>query len=72
MTNPYSAAYPYSGGSYEEKCPKCNAVNVVEVTLQDGHNESEEYFCAKCGELLGQIRASLTPTTRVKKSEILP
>lgn len=65
MSNPYAAAHPYHDDTFYTCCPKCEKCNRVDVTKQDGHNESEEYYCASCRHLLGSARASLTPTTTI-------
>ena len=61
----FAAAKPYPEDDFEEKCPRCGVVNRVEVVKQDGHNELEDYFCAKCGMKLGVRTASLTPRTSI-------
>lgn len=63
MSNPHAAKYPYHAEDFEINCPKCGAKNRVSVTKQDGHNESEEYYCAGCKAEIGRISASITPTT---------
>jgi transposase-like protein len=55
----------YRDSNSEETCPKCGAVNRVEVDKQDGHNELEDYFCAKCNHKFGSARACNTPRTSV-------
>lgn len=44
----WSAKNPYDGGSYVETCSYCGCVYKVDIQLQDGHNESEEYHCPDC------------------------
>lgn len=55
-----AATIPYSGGDFEKKCDYCGCTYRVQVTLQDGHNESEEYWCPECNKE-SKIRASITP-----------
>lgn len=63
MNSYIAATKPYGAGDFEIECPKCGALNRVEVVKQDGHNESEEYYCAGCRHEIGRARASLPPTT---------
>ena len=57
-----------NGDIFEQRCHKCGTLNKVEVSTQDAHNESEEYYCASCHRQLGTKRASLTPkTTEIKE-----
>lgn len=65
MSNPHSAKYPYNADTFTVECEKCNKNNRVNVTKQDGHNESEEYSCANCGHPLGRVRASIPPVTTI-------
>ncbi len=52
------------GGGESRDCPKCGSTLAVSITLQDGHNEREEYSCPVCGEEM-YARASLTPQVTV-------
>lgn len=65
--NDWAARNPYPGNSYNETCRFCGAVFHVEVMLQDGHNESEEYYCPECYKKY-KIRACITPSvTLIRK-----
>lgn len=44
--------------SFEETCEICNAIYLVSITKQDGHNEREEYSCPTCNKKNSE-RASL-------------
>lgn len=57
----WSARNAYPGRSFEETCPYCGCVYRVETLLQDGHNDSEEYWCPECS-YEKTIRACITPT----------
>lgn len=41
----WSARNPYLGSDDQKTCSFCGCVFRVIVSLQDGHNESEEYYC---------------------------
>lgn len=58
--NDWAARNPYPGNSFDSKCSFCGAVFHVETMLQDGHNESEEYYCPECYKEY-RIRACITP-----------
>jgi len=65
MNSYIAATKPYGADDFETKCPACSALNRVQVVKQDGHNEPEEYYCANCGNELGKLSASLSPTVRL-------
>lgn len=44
----WSSRNAYLGRDTEEKCNYCGCVYRVVVSLQDGHNETEEYYCPDC------------------------
>lgn len=54
MPNPNSPPCPYHDHPSDSVCPKYEKTNRVSVTKQDGHIESEEYYCANCLHMLGQ------------------
>lgn len=56
----WSSKNSYSGGNHIEKCDFCGCTYRVEVSLQDGHNESEEYYCPDCCKEY-RVRACITP-----------
>ena len=56
MSN-WTATHPYKDKDVHESCDYCGCVFRMESQLQDGHNESEEYYCGK--EF--KIRACITP-----------
>ena len=64
-----NAFYPYSGGKEVRKCPNCKETNILEITLQDGHNEPEECYCKNCGNFLGTVRACITPTVHISEED---
>jgi len=56
----WSARNAYPGGNYERTCDFCGCKYRVDYSLQDGHNEKEEYYCPDCGKEYG-VRACITP-----------
>ena len=46
--NDYTARNPYPDKDYEEICNFCGCIFRVQTQRQDGHNESEEYYCPEC------------------------
>lgn len=42
------AATISKNSSFKENCENCNAVYLVSITEQAGHNEREEYYCPTC------------------------
>lgn len=52
-----SATFPYGAG-FEMTCNNCGARLEVPVTMQDGHNEREDYNCPECDKRY-YTRASL-------------
>lgn len=65
--NDWPARNAYPGKSFNQTCDFCGAVFHVETQLQDGHNESEEYYCPECMKEY-RIRACITPTVRLVSS----
>ncbi|MGG2065436.1 hypothetical protein [Bacillus sp. S14(2024)] len=45
---------------YKDNCNFCGCEFRVEVPTQDGHNESEEYYCPECYKEY-KVRASNSP-----------
>lgn len=56
----YTARHSYPGRSFNETCSFCGCIFRVDTQLQDGHNESEEYYCPECNKEYG-IRACISP-----------
>lgn len=59
MSN-WTATHPYDDKDWEITCDYCGCVFRMESQLQDGHNESEEYYCPECHKEF-KIRACITP-----------
>lgn len=57
----WTATHAYSDKDWVETCDYCGCVFRMQSQLQDGHNESEEYYCPECGKEY-RIRACITPT----------
>lgn len=47
MSNPYAPCHK-SCETITIDCENCGAVYNVSIPKQDGHNESEEYYCPEC------------------------
>ncbi|WP_064202805.1 hypothetical protein [Brevibacillus brevis] len=60
MMSDWTARNPYPAGDYTETCDFCGCKFRVQVSKQDGHNESEEYYCPDCRKEF-RVRASMTP-----------
>lgn len=60
----WTARNPYLGSDDQETCNFCGCVFRVVVSLQDGHNESEEYYCPDCHK---EYRTWACNTPRVSK-----
>lgn len=56
----WAARNAYNDKDWQEACDYCGCVFRVENQLQDGHNESEEYYCPECQKEY-KIRACNTP-----------
>lgn len=65
--NLWASAHEYLADTFEKVCVNCGKRNKVEVSKQDGHNESEEYYCVHCGKQMGTVRSSNTPKTTIVK-----
>ena len=57
----WAARNAYKDKDWEQTCDYCGCVFHMENQLQDGHNESEEYYCPECQKEY-KIRAYNTPT----------
>lgn len=55
-----TATHSYKDKDWEMTCNYCGCVFRIENQLQDGHNESEEYYCPECNKEF-KIRACITP-----------
>ena len=60
MSN-WSATHAYPDKDYDMTCDYCGCVFNVKTQLQDGHNESEEYYCPECNQEF-RTRACISPT----------
>lgn len=60
MASDWTARNPYLGSDHQETCDFCGCKFRVQVELQDGHNESEEYYCPDCHKEY-RTRACITP-----------
>lgn len=49
---------------FTEQCSKCGSLYSVSAPLEEGNNESEEYYCPVC-KAVNHIRASLSPTVNL-------
>lgn len=58
----YTAKNSYLASDDVETC-SCGCIFEVIVSQQDGHNESEEYYCPDCRKQY-KTWASLSPTVR--------
>lgn len=56
----YTARHSYPGQNQKEVCDFCGCCFRVETMLQDGHNESEEYYCPECRKEF-RTRACISP-----------
>lgn len=56
----WSARHEYLDKDWEETCDYCGCVFRMVSCRQDGHNESEEYYCPECNKEF-RIRASNSP-----------
>lgn len=61
----WESTHEYLADTFEKVCEKCGKKNKIEVCEQAGHNEREEYYCANCGQKMGEIKASNTPKTSI-------
>ena len=59
MSN-WTAMNSYNDQNQVETCDYCGCVFRMQNQLQDGHNESEEYYCPECHKEF-RIRANNTP-----------
>jgi hypothetical protein len=59
MSN-WSATHSYVDSDSNESCDNCGCTFRVVVEKQDGHNESEEYYCPDCRKEF-RTRASNSP-----------
>lgn len=59
MSN-WTATHSYNDKDWEMTCEYCGCVFRMMSQLQDGHNESEEYYCPECHKEY-HIRACTTP-----------
>lgn len=57
----WTATHAYNDKDWEQTCDYCGCVFRMQSQLQDGHNESEEYYCPECRKEY-RIRACITPT----------
>ncbi len=48
--NDYTARNPYPDKDYTMMCDFCGCNFRVQTQRQDGHNESEEYYCPECSK----------------------
>lgn len=67
MPSDWTARNTYYGGDSTEICDYCGCEFTVSVPLQDGHNETEEYYCPDCHKEF-KTRASLSPVVRKIKN----
>ena len=57
----WTARNSYPDKTWQQTCDYCGCVFEVSNQLQDGHNESEEYYCPECQKEY-RVRACITPT----------
>ena len=71
MNSWVTATKGYKDSDDERECPNCHSLLRVEIVKQDGHNDTEEYYCPYCGHEM-KARASQTPTVRLIRAGPAP